>query len=228
MEKNVFWVGGIEGYKTEELENLYWFSADMPEKMQSPRLSRDYRDFDEYCSIAKATQDVEMNQAIRLLDDFFPLPQKLAIMRRQVVTHEKDAQVTVSTAHRSKGLEWPVVMLSEDFTDITDPLLSQDERQDETNLLYVAVTRARRTLVLNELMRWLSDEGGKTARRRTKPYRPEMERAPTGTKKREKLLRVSNWFFMVKRGSVTTLGSPIPGENHARQNQDPEVSVFKR
>lgn len=44
MEKNVFWVGGIEGYKTEELENLYWFSADMPEKMQSPRLSRDYRD----------------------------------------------------------------------------------------------------------------------------------------------------------------------------------------
>lgn len=42
----------------------------MPEKMQSPRLSRDYRDFDEYCSIAKATQDVEMNRAIRLLDDF--------------------------------------------------------------------------------------------------------------------------------------------------------------
>ena len=159
MEKKVFWVGGIEGYKTEELEDLYWFSADMPEKMQSPRLSRDYRDFDEYCSIAKATQDVEMNQAVRLLDDFFPLPQKLAIMRRQVVTHEKDAQVTVSTAHRSKGLEWPIVMLSEDFTDITDPLLSQEERQDETNLLYVAVTRARKTLVLNELMRWLSEAG---------------------------------------------------------------------
>ncbi|CGU00965.1 helicase-exonuclease AddAB%2C AddA subunit [Salmonella enterica subsp. enterica serovar Typhi] len=74
-----------------------------------------------------------------------------------MVTHEKDAQVTVSTAHRSKGLEWPVVMLSEDYTDITDPLLSQDE----TNLLYVAVTRARRTLVLNELMRRLSNEGGK-------------------------------------------------------------------
>ncbi len=68
----------------------------------------------------------------RLLDDFFPLPQKLAIMRRQVVTHEKEAQVTVSTEQRSKGLEWPVVVLSEDFTDITDPLLSQDEREDET------------------------------------------------------------------------------------------------
>ncbi len=159
MEKKVFWVEGIEGYKTEELEDLYWLSADMHERMQSPRLSRDYRNFDEYCSIAKATQDVEMDQAIRLLDDFSQLPQKLAIMRRQGVTHEKDAQVTVSTAHRSKGLEWPVVMLSEDFIDITDSLLSQEERQDETNLLYVAVTRARKTLVLNELMRWLSEAG---------------------------------------------------------------------
>lgn len=156
-EKKVYWVGGIEGYKTEELEDLHWFSVDMPERMHSPRLSRDYRDFDEFCSIAKATKDVEMNQAIRLLDDYFPLPQKLVIMRRQAVTNESEAQVTVSTAHRSKGLEWPVVLLNEDFTDITDPLLSESDRQDETNLLYVAVTRASRTLVLNEIMGLLLD-----------------------------------------------------------------------
>lgn len=87
----------------------------MPERMQFARLGQDYRDLEEYCSIVKATQDVEMKQAIRLLDEYFPLPQKPVIMRRQVVTHEKDAQVTVSTAHRSKGLEWEVVVLNEDF-----------------------------------------------------------------------------------------------------------------
>lgn len=152
QEKRVFRVGGIEEYKTEEPEDLYWFFADMPERMQSPRPGPDYRDFEEYCAIVKATQDVEMNQAIRAPDEYFPLPQKLVIMRRQVVTHEKDAQVTVSTAHRSKGLEWEVVVLNEDFCDITDPRFSAGERQDETNLLYVAVTRARKTQVLNELM----------------------------------------------------------------------------
>ncbi|VEW02422.1 DNA helicase (fragment) [Escherichia coli] len=161
--RKVYWVGGIEGYRTEALEDLYWFSVDMPEKMQSDALLRDYCDFDEYCRIAKSTRDVEMNQAIRLLDICFPLPVKLKLLREHTVTSEKDADITVSTAHRSKGLEWPVVILDEDFADITDPLMPEDERRDETNLLYVAVTRARNTLVLNSLMRQLVSEQSQKA-----------------------------------------------------------------
>ncbi|CAI0963171.1 UvrD-helicase domain-containing protein [Serratia quinivorans] len=156
--RKVFWVGGIAGYKTEELEDLYWFSADMPERMRSPVLSREYRDFDEFESVAKATKDPEMNQGLRLLEQYFPLPQRLQVMREHAVTDESAAQVTVSTAHRSKGLEWPVVVLNEDFVDITDPLLPEDERTDETNLLYVAVTRARKTLVTNALLQALLDD----------------------------------------------------------------------
>lgn len=157
--KRVYWVGGIAGYKTEELEDLYWFSADMPERMQSPQLSRDYRNFEEFESVARATKDAEMNQGLRLLDLYFPLPQKLQVMREHAVTDESLAQVTVSTAHRSKGLEWPIVVLDEDFADITDPLMTERERTDETNLLYVAVTRARETLVLNGLLQMLMEKG---------------------------------------------------------------------
>lgn len=108
MEKKVFWVGGIEGYKTEELEDLYWFSADMPEKMQSPRFSRDYRDFDEYCSIAKATQDVEMNQAIRLLDDFFPLLKSwpLCAVRSSLMKKRLRSRFQPHTAARGSNGRW--------------------------------------------------------------------------------------------------------------------------
>lgn len=158
--KKVYWVGGISGYKTEELEDLYWFSADMPERMKSPLLAREYRNFEEFESVARATRDVEMNQGLRLLEQYFPLPQKLQVMREHAMTDERQAQVTVSTAHRSKGLEWPVVVLNHDFADITDPLMADSERTDETNLLYVAVTRARQTLVLNELLQVLMDNEG--------------------------------------------------------------------
>ncbi|ENT9381094.1 ATP-binding domain-containing protein, partial [Escherichia coli] len=106
--------------------------------------------------------DVEMNQSLRLLELCFPLPKKLELLRQYTVTNEQDADITVSTAHRSKGLEWPVVMLDEDFQDITDPLMTEAERHDETCLLYVAVTRALRTLVLNELMHQLAEEQQKT------------------------------------------------------------------
>jgi hypothetical protein len=150
--KSVYWVGGIEGYKAEELEDLYWFSVEMPERMRSPQLTKDYRDFAEYESIAKATGDIGMNQGIRLLETYFPLPQKLKVLRAQAVKNESEADVTVSTAHRSKGLEWDTVVLDDDFADITDPQMPEAERTDETNLLYVSVTRARRTLVMNGLI----------------------------------------------------------------------------
>lgn len=107
--RNVYRMGGIEGYRTETLEDLYWFSVEMPEKMQPDVLRRDYRDFDAYCRIAKSTWDVELNQAIRLLDICFPLPLKLKLIQEHTVTSEKEADITVSMTHRSKGLEWPVV-----------------------------------------------------------------------------------------------------------------------
>lgn len=108
--KKVFWIGGIDGYKTRELEDLFWFSVDMPERMQSPQLGRDYRDFDEYTAMARATRDAEMDQALRLLDQYFPLPQKLQVMREHAVTDERQAQVpmwywrTVIDVLRSTGM----------------------------------------------------------------------------------------------------------------------------
>lgn len=155
--KKAYWVGGSSGYKTEELEELNWFSGDMPERMPSPLLAREYRNFETCELVARATRDVETNQGIQLFEQYLLLPQKLQEMRECAVTNESQVQVTVSTEHRSKGLECPVVMLNHDFVDITAPMLAGCERTDETNLLYVAVPEARQTLVLNELLQVLMD-----------------------------------------------------------------------
>ncbi|PHM27832.1 UvrD-helicase domain-containing protein [Xenorhabdus innexi] len=151
-KKSVYWVGGIEAYRTEELEDLYWFSVDMPQKVQQPRLTKDYKDYDEYCRIARATQDIEMMQSINLLDRYFPLPQNLEVMRNFAITNEHKADITVSTAHRSKGLEWNFVELNNDFPDLFDPKLTELNRRDEINLLYVSATRARKKLMINEII----------------------------------------------------------------------------
>ncbi|EAP5220682.1 ATP-dependent helicase [Salmonella enterica] len=150
--KKVFWVGGMESYKIEDLLDLYWFSIDMAERMQHDRLTREYRDYNEYLQIAEDTGDVEMKQAIFILEQFFPLPDRLNTLREQRVSVESDADVTVCTAHRSKGLEWDRVSLHDDFADILDPEMPESKRHDEINLLYVAATRARHTLITDPIL----------------------------------------------------------------------------
>ncbi|EDK8479870.1 DNA helicase [Salmonella enterica subsp. enterica] len=150
--KKVFWVGGMESYKIEDLLDLYWFSIDMTERMRHDRLTCEYRDYDEYQQIAEDTGDVEMKQAIFILEQFFPLPDRLNTLREQHVTIESDADVTVCTAHRGKGLEWDRVQLHDDFADILDPEMPETKRYDEINLMYVATTRARKVLILDPIL----------------------------------------------------------------------------
>lgn len=150
--KKVFWVGGMESYRIEDLLDLYWFSVDMTERMRHDRLTREYRDYDEYLQVAEETGDVEMKQAIFILEQFFPLPDRLSTLREQRVTRESEADVTVCTAHRSKGLEWDRVKLHDDFADILDPEMPESQRQDEINLMYVAAIRARKVLIVEPIL----------------------------------------------------------------------------
>lgn len=82
---------------------------------------------------------------------------------------ESRAQVTVSTAHKAKGREWPTVQIADDFrppkdSDETD---SQGEPvpgpidDAEARLAYVAVTRARTCLDLGGLA-WINHHPGGT------------------------------------------------------------------
>lgn len=58
-----------------------------------------------------------------------------------------EADVTIATAHKSKGLEWPSVRLANDFK---VPLDSTNPTNEETNILYVAASRALNKLDLSE------------------------------------------------------------------------------
>jgi superfamily I DNA/RNA helicase len=55
---------------------------------------------------------------------------------------EKEADLIISTIHKAKGREWDNVVIEDDFK------LSEKTADEEWNLLYVAVTRAQKTLCL--------------------------------------------------------------------------------
>ncbi|MDZ7799851.1 MAG: 3'-5' exonuclease [Trueperaceae bacterium] len=83
-------------------------------------------------------------------------------LERAHLPREADAPVVLSTAHKAKGREWDHVTLWHDFPRVpTDAgaLRAAPDREaarSELNLLYVGVTRARRTLDLARLREDLS------------------------------------------------------------------------
>ncbi|NUQ99415.1 MAG: UvrD-helicase domain-containing protein [Streptomyces sp.] len=80
------------------------------------------------------------------------------------LTGEDNAEVTVSTAHKAKGREWPRVKIADDFPpppysdqqDASGRPIPEPVKDTDARLAYVAVTRARRQLDLGGLA-WIED-----------------------------------------------------------------------
>jgi hypothetical protein len=74
----------------------------------------------------------ELRLLVQLVDDFGcdTILKSLRAMPR-----EADADLVISTAHKSKGRQWGTVLIADDFTDV-------DESESELRLQYVAITRA--------------------------------------------------------------------------------------
>ena len=67
----------------------------------------------------------------------------------------KDADCIITSAHKSKGLEWDFVQIENDFIDLLK--IMDDHKgcpfevpREELNLLYVALTRAKKKMELPE------------------------------------------------------------------------------
>ncbi|TFI47039.1 ATP-dependent helicase [Diaphorobacter sp. DS2] len=93
-----------------------------------------------------------MLRTIKILDTYGDIPACIDKLHQFAVKDEMEARVTVTTAHRSKGLEWDDVLLCDDFPDFLSGDMDEDERNDEINLLYVACTRAMRRLYISSTM----------------------------------------------------------------------------
>ena len=85
----------------------------------------------------------ELSGMIRLVDEHGHAALKKVLAK--AVTSDK-ADYVISTAHKAKGLEWDSVELDDDYlfevTDKGEPKISSEELR----LLYVAATRAKKTL----------------------------------------------------------------------------------
>lgn len=158
-ERTVKFVGGKSAYNLQHLLDVFYLKNGKLDDIQDKQLKRDFQSWDVYQAIAEETKDSEMNRAIKIVETYADIPETLKLLESFIVGEGKDVEAypdfLLTTAHKSKGLESPDVILHEDFPDVLDPQMLPSTQEDELNLLYVAVTRAMRNLVLNETVKLL-------------------------------------------------------------------------
>ena len=146
-----------EGASLYDILNLY----NGEKKNIRDKLIRNMRDVVELEDYIDKTEDAQLGMMLEIIKEYGNrIPGILkSIKEKHVENSERDkAEIIFSTVHRCKGLEYDVVQLVDDFTteDKIEKMMASGERNEiflsklneEINLLYVAVTRAKNQLII--------------------------------------------------------------------------------
>lgn len=107
-----------------------------------------FRDFKHLSEYAEASGDNEMAGRVSLVKRLgASLPPTLLGVKNDESDFES-AELRLCTAHKAKGLAFDSVELCDDFVSAGTPESDYDPPAEEANLLYVAMTRARKELCL--------------------------------------------------------------------------------
>ena len=167
----VAYVGGIHTYKFEVGEDISRLQQFGPGDVRNPFIAS-FKDFEELAEYAGAVNDRELNGWAKVVDGYGARRFDAALRQIRAAALQYDSTdpaqrdaLVVVTAHRSKGLEFDRVELAENFIDMLDEETGQlrdftdapREAIEEVNLLYVAATRARKQLAVNQSIMQLFD-----------------------------------------------------------------------
>ena len=154
---------GTDPMGWEKLVNLADFKARnihmIPEKTRNNHIYR--KTWKEFVAQVDDGNDLETMSKISIVDKFgSKLPEYVEILQEQSQYGMEDPQVEMvfSTVHKFKGLEMDTVRLLDDFIYLGIPYGKPVHGRievDELNLLYVALTRAKRLLVINDALFFL-------------------------------------------------------------------------
>ncbi|MEM8527778.1 MAG: UvrD-helicase domain-containing protein [Bacteroidota bacterium] len=121
---------------------------------------RDLEDLEDYMT---KTEDLQLMTMVEIVKEYGEeIPDILREIKDKHVTEEErhEAEMIFSTVHRSKGMEYDIVHLVNDFIprktleEIAEsrPKSISAKLQEEINLLYVAITRAKHKLYIPDTL----------------------------------------------------------------------------
>ena len=170
--KWLYFEGGYNSYPFQFYKDLYWFRA--TNQTYNKELNK-FKDWEELQQYATEADDIELLTGIKFINMYSSkvdsLPNAIDNVKNYVVSKREQANFCYCTAHKSKGLtfktptliekdfphliDWQktmtdIISMSHIYPDALDKFLKDIEQ--DVNLAYVAITRAKGDIYLNEDM----------------------------------------------------------------------------
>lgn len=160
--KSVHFVGGIDGYRMTDMMDAHNLWSGNLRNIKNPYL-RAFGKFESMEEFAVAAEDRELKSLVNIVQRYgSKIPALVSSVRGNATEDSMKAHIHLTTAHKSKGLEWNNVRLADDYIDLLDkfgrPCKIDFSKEEEINILYVASTRAKKTLQPFQDMQTILDE----------------------------------------------------------------------
>ena len=154
LDKKLFLVGGIESYNFNDLLDIQNLLCKKREYIKNNFIAR-FADVKELIAYSDESKEIDLKQKLLICfkymnENIFELIKKI---KTSVVKNANKAELILSTGHKSKGLEWDKVEIIDDFINLREILeesQSIEVTKEELNLFYVALTRSKGELIIDE------------------------------------------------------------------------------
>lgn len=163
----VAFVGGPDSFGFDVILDIYLLMLPYDERVKQRReikhpLVKKFESFPAFEKFANETQDIELLGKIKIVKTYtHQLPSHINKIRSKCIKSMDMADVVFSTAHKAKGLEFSTVKLTDDYAaaDVRD---ARGATVEESNILYVAMTRAKKRLIMPSGLKTLLNNFGES------------------------------------------------------------------
>jgi len=163
LNRSLGFVGGVNSYAFDKISDAYHLFANDKSCIRDSFI-RSFDHFDEFEKYALDAGDLEVKMLVNIVLQYtHAIPSLISSIKSEALADYTKADRILSTAHKCKGLDLPLVEIADDFwatMGADGPIAREDVRLEEINLTYVAVTRAVKHLQINADLRLLMKHHG--------------------------------------------------------------------
>ncbi|XP_026723828.1 F-box DNA helicase 1 [Athene cunicularia] len=166
-------IGGLCRFGLDRIHDIWKLSQPADERKKANLVIKDSfikkweetEGFIGFKDYAERVEDKDLEVKIALVEKYRErIPELVQKIESSHVQQQAMADYIIGTVHQAKGLEFDTVMIADDFVKV--PCRSGDHQritnfsiamypEDEWNLLYVAVTRAKKCLLMSKSLEYL-------------------------------------------------------------------------